>query len=55
MGSGISGIESKRFLVMSDGFTGQALIGQPVYDSTGTKVIGTNYGSVTFQGASTAT
>jgi len=34
---------------------GQALIGQPVYDSTGTKVIGTNYGSVTFQGASTAT
>ena len=34
---------------------GQALIGQPVFDSTGTKVIGTNYGSVTFQGASTAT
>ena len=34
---------------------GQPLIGQPVYDSTGTKVIGTNYGSVTFQGASTAT
>ena len=34
---------------------GQALIGQPVYDSTGTKVVGTNYGSVTFQGASTAT
>ena len=34
---------------------GQPLIGQPVLDSTGTKVIGTNYGSVTFQGASTAT
>jgi sugar lactone lactonase YvrE len=34
---------------------GQPLIGQPVYDSTGTKVIGTNYGSVTFQGASTST
>ena len=34
---------------------GQPLIGQPVYDPTGTKVIGTNYGSVTFQGASTAT
>lgn len=34
---------------------GQPLIGQPVYDSTGTKVIGTNYGSVTFQGASAAT
>jgi hypothetical protein len=34
---------------------GQPLIGQPVYDSTGTRVIGTNYGSVTFQGASTAT
>jgi hypothetical protein len=34
---------------------GQALIGQTVYDSTGTKVVGTNYGSVTFQGASTAT
>ncbi|HEX5283462.1 MAG TPA: Ig-like domain repeat protein [Bryocella sp.] len=32
---------------------GQPLIGQPVYDSTGKKVIGTNYGSVTFQGAST--
>ena len=34
---------------------GQPLIGQTVYDSTGTKVVGTNYGSVTFQGASTAT
>ncbi|HEY4011414.1 MAG TPA: hypothetical protein VGM11_14765, partial [Acidobacteriaceae bacterium] len=33
---------------------GQPLIGQPVKDSTG-KVTGTNYGSVTFQGASTAT
>jgi hypothetical protein len=34
---------------------GQPLIGQPVYDSTGKKVVGTNYGSVTFQGASTST
>jgi hypothetical protein len=33
---------------------GQALIGQPVYDSNG-KVVGTNYGSVTLQGASTST
>lgn len=32
---------------------GGPLIGQPVYDSTGTKVVGTNYGSVTFQGAPT--
>jgi hypothetical protein len=34
---------------------GQPLIGQPVYDSTGEKVVGTNYGSVTLQGASTST
>lgn len=34
---------------------GQPLIGQPVYDSSGKKVVGTNYGSVTFQGASTST
>jgi sugar lactone lactonase YvrE len=34
---------------------GQPLIGQPVYDQTGTKVIATNYGWVTFQGASTTT
>jgi sugar lactone lactonase YvrE len=33
---------------------GQPLIGQPVLDSTG-KVVGMNYGSVTFQGASTST
>lgn len=33
---------------------GQPLIGQPILDSKG-KVIGTNYGAVTFQGASTAT
>ncbi len=30
---------------------GKPLIGQPVYDSTGKKVIDTNYGSVTLQGA----
>jgi hypothetical protein len=33
---------------------GQPLIGQPVYDSSG-KLTGTNYGTITFQGASTAT
>jgi hypothetical protein len=33
---------------------GQPLIGQPIFDNSG-KVIGMNYGSVTFQGASTAT
>ncbi len=34
---------------------GQPLIGQPVYDPTGKKVVGTNYGSVSFQGAPAGT
>jgi hypothetical protein len=47
--------ESAYYTVTVIPTDGQPLIGQPVYDLTGTKVVGTNYGSVSFQGAPAST